>query len=326
MPQVAVLMTVYNGGEYLRSAVESILNQTFSEFEFIIVNDGSVDDSATYLDSINDARVKVIHQENKGTAAAANLGLSHIRAPFVARMDADDIALPKRLEKQLAFMRSHPNIGIVGAQIAHVGRNGVGSSLNLPTQHAAIFKSMLNGQHGIAHSVIMIRTSILKSIGGYWQHRLIDDWDMMLRMGEISQLANLDEVLLHYRVHGASLNGSSQLELHQNYAFAIHCAKRRQANMPELNYEQFQAMRDSRPFISRFIERTNIFAMTQYHKAIAEIYDSNRWVGYCRLLFAAACFPMRTVHRLGRMTPIQQIFPKRMASPGKPVQSSSYSN
>ena len=107
MSEVSVLMTVYNGMPYLRPAVESVLEQTHSDFKFIIVDDGSEDGTAGYLESIDDPRVTVVRQENQGTAKAANHGLSLIETPFVARMDADDIALPTRLEKQLALSLIH---------------------------------------------------------------------------------------------------------------------------------------------------------------------------------------------------------------------------
>ena len=209
MPRVSVLMTVYNGMPYLKPAVESVLSQTFSDFEFIIVNDGSTDGTVNYLRSLDDARIRINNQPNGGTADAANHGLRYCNGEYTARMDADDISLPERLAKQVAFLDQNPQVGLVGTQIAPMGEVKIGKSLNLPTRHGQIYPSMLSGHHGLAHSAIMLRTGLLRQIGGYWRYRLIDDWDMMLRMGEVSELANLDEVLHHYHVHRGSLNGQA---------------------------------------------------------------------------------------------------------------------
>ena len=301
MSEVSVLMTVYNGMPYLRPAVQSVLEQTHSDFKFVIVNDGSDDDTADYLNSIDDPRLTVVWQENQGTAKAANHGLSLIDTPFVARMDADDIALPTRLEKQLAFLKSHPEVGIVGAQIAPVGEKGVGQSLGLPVTHDAIFPMMMEGCHGMAHSVIMIRTKVLKELGGYWSFKMIDDWDMMLRVGEVSKLANLDEVLNHYRVHSGSLNGKSMWRMYRHIGYAIDRAKRRQAGQPFAEYEEFLAEMNNRPFWQRASEWMHVHAMTNYRLAVADIFGGRRAFGYTRLAYSALCSPKRTLHRLKRI-------------------------
>jgi len=205
MAEVSVLMTVYNGMPYLPAAVQSILDQTLQDFHFVIVNDGSTDETADYLDGLNDDRISVIHQENTGTAGAANHGLSHVKTPLLARMDADDVAISNRLEIQLKFLNENPEVGLVGGQVIPMGAHGEGGSLLLPLHHEEIDRSLMLGQHGLAHSSLMMRTPLLNSIGGYWKHRLVDDIDMMIRMGEITKLANVDDVLLKYRVHAGSV-------------------------------------------------------------------------------------------------------------------------
>jgi glycosyltransferase involved in cell wall biosynthesis len=300
-PKISVLMTVFNGMPYLVDAVESIFSQTFTDFQFVIVNDGSDDETNSYLSSITDPRVEILHQENKGTAAAANYGLSLCNGEFIARMDADDWALPQRLELQLEFMESHPDVGIVGSQVAPLGKCGVGSSLNLPCDHDKIFGSMMEGLHGMAHSSIMMRGSLIRQLGGYWPYRLIDDWDMMLRMGEVSALANIDKVLLHYRVHAGSLNGSSMRRMHLHISFAIDRAKRRQAGEPMLEFERFVEIREQRPVWQKLAESAHIHALAQYRLAVAELQSEQKLKGYPRLVWAAVCSPSRTVHRLGRI-------------------------
>ncbi len=300
-PQVTVLMTVYNGMPYLPIAVNSILNQSMRDFRFIIVDDGSTDTTAEYLESIKDDRLIVLSQENAGTAAAANAGLRLCDTEFVARMDADDVAMRERLERQRQFLVENPDVGIVGTQVAPLGDRSVGSSLNLPTRHEEIFDAMMSGRHGMAHSSVMMRTELLKSIGGYWKKPLIDDWDMMLRMGEISQMANLDQVLLHYRVHTGSLNGTSMLRMHRHIQYAIDCAKRRQSGQPEREFSEFESQLGQRAWAERFSERLHVYAMTQYRLAVAEIQGHRPLLGRCRLAWAAACSPARALQRLRRI-------------------------
>jgi glycosyltransferase involved in cell wall biosynthesis len=294
-------MTVYNGMPYLVDAVESILSQTYADFQFVIVDDGSDQVTQDYLATLTDCRITVVRQENGGTAAAANFGLTICTGEFIARMDADDWAHPERLQRQYDFMVANPEVGILGSQVAPMGDCGVGKSLNLPCEHGAIFDSMMQGLHGLAHSSIMIRGSLLRQLGGYWKYRLIDDWDMMLRVGEISSLVNLNEVLLHYRVHQGSLNGSSMRRMHLHISFAIDRAKRRQSNRPMVEFEEFLELRKQRPAWQKISESVHVHALAQYRVAVAEIQSKHQVKGYSRLVWAACCSPARTMHRIGRM-------------------------
>ena len=300
MPEVTVLMTVYNGMPYLPQAVESILDQSLEDFRLVIVDDGSTDDTASFLASLDDPRIHIITQLNRGTAAAANHGLKFVETPFVARMDADDIADQDRLAKQLAFLQDHPEVGLVGAQVAPVGDHGHGRSLNLPTTHTGIFEALMTGRHGLAHSVTMMRTAVLKKIGGYWNLPLIDDWDMMLRMGEASQLANIDEVLLLYRVHSGSINGQSMWRMHREIGYSVECAKRRQSGSPPITFQEFEQQMNRLPWIVRVSERIHVHGMANYRLAIADIHGQRKLSGYLRLAYAALCSPGRTLHRMGR--------------------------
>ncbi len=140
--RVTVLMPVYNGMPFLSKAVDSILNQTFEDIICLIIDDGSTDGSIEYLNSLDDVRVRIIHLKNKGIGASLNIGLSHCETEFLARMDADDIAPRKRLETQLAYLSTHEDVGLLGTQIAYLGRGGrSGFPSSLPLKHEAIYKS-----------------------------------------------------------------------------------------------------------------------------------------------------------------------------------------
>jgi glycosyltransferase involved in cell wall biosynthesis len=301
MAEVAVLMTVYNGMPYLPRSVESVLAQTLRDFRFVIVDDGSIDGTADYLAKITDPRVLVYHQANLGTGAAGNHGLKHCKVDFVARMDADDIALPGRLEAQRDFLIAHPEIGLMGTQVAPLGDRAAGGSLRLPVGHEAIYRAMRAGRHALAHSSIMFRMTLAQQIGGYWSLQLVDDWDFMLRMGEISRLANLDRVLHLYRVHEASLTGSGMRRMRLSIDFACELARRRAAGLPAITPEEFQVQRDSQGWCQRVRNAIDIYSRRQYRAAVAELYGAHRLRGAARLTWAAVCAPQLTLERLERM-------------------------
>jgi glycosyltransferase involved in cell wall biosynthesis len=311
MTDVTTLMTVYNGMPYLRQAVESLCAQTVDDWRCVIVDDGSTDGTGDFLRSIRDARIHIIHQENTGTAAAANRGLEFCNTRYLARMDADDVTLPTRLAEQAAFLDAHAEVGLVGAQMAPLGSAGIGMSLQLPTEHEAIMAALLAGRHGMAHSCIMLRTELLKRLGGYWPYRLNDAWDMMLRMGEVSRLANLDRVLHHYRVHDGSQTGSRMKKMRFSIALACELARRRRTGAPPISADEFQAEWNARPWWRRAGESVDLYARGQYRMAIAERYGGRRLRGSARLAWAALCAPQLTIERLARMAERHDSAPAR---------------
>jgi glycosyltransferase involved in cell wall biosynthesis len=300
MAEVAVLMTVYNGMPYLPRSVKSVLEQTLRDFLFVIVNDGSIDGTVDYLAGITDPRVLVLHQANLGTGAAANHGLKHCKADFVARIDADDVALPGRLEAQRSFLISHPEVGLVGTQVAPFGDRAAGGSLRLPLGHDAIYRALRAGRHALANCSIMFRMTLAQQIGDYWSLRVAEDWDFMLRMGEVSRLANLDRVLHLYRFHEGSLT-SEMPRTRFCIDFACELARRRAAGLPVVTPEDFQVQREARGWCQRLRDAIDIHSRRQYRSAMAELYGAHRWRGAVRLAWAAICAPQLTVERLERM-------------------------
>lgn len=316
MPRVSVLMTVFNGMPYLPASVDSVLGQTFDDFEFIIVDDGSTDSTPDYLASLTDPRVRVFRQANGGTAVAANRGLQHCTGEYIARMDSDDISLPHRLATQVEFLDRHPEVGLVGAQMAPLGEAGVGPSLNLPTTHDGIFAAMMEGRHGLAHACILMRADRLRQIGGYWKLPLQDAWDMMIRMGEVSKLANIDELLHHYRVHIGSLNGKGMRRMRFSIDYARELARLRQAGLPLLTHEEYAKQRASVSWLRRCAEAIDLHSRCQYRLAIAEIYGGRRVRGKLRMAWAALLAPRLTIARIGRIIDERVIKARRAGQMG----------
>jgi glycosyltransferase involved in cell wall biosynthesis len=208
-PAVTVLMTVYNAGRYLAGSVESILSQTFRDFEFLIIDDGSTDDSAAILRrfAAADARVRLVSRPNTGIVGALNEGLGLARAGLIARMDADDLAMPERLERQVAYLRAHQECVAVGSRVLAV--DPAGDPLcdwTCEESHEEIESLLLDEGRGagIIHPAVMFRRDAAAGVGNY-RDRAAEDKDLFLRLAEVGRLANLPEVLLHYRQHQDSL-------------------------------------------------------------------------------------------------------------------------
>ncbi len=210
-PAVSVCMPVYNGQAYLREAVVSILSQSFGDFEFIIVDDGSTDRTPAILRDFaaQDRRVRVISRPNTGIAGALNDAIAAARGEFVARMDADDVAQPRRFEKQIEFLRAHPEVVVLGSRVLLIDPYGTPLyESNHQLTHEEIEKTMLQGiGWAVVHPTAMMRTAAVRSAGGYRAEFVpSEDLDLFLRLAQAGRIANLPEVLLHYRQHRNSAN------------------------------------------------------------------------------------------------------------------------
>ena len=297
--KVSIVLPVYNGGEYLQAAVESIINQTLKQWHLIIINDGSTDGSTNYLNSLSDDRITVLHQENQGLSYSLNRGLDLCDTEFVARMDCDDFAYSERLEKQLAFMEANPEVGLLGTQIKRVGMQRTDSGSSLPTTHEDIIDVLMNGGHAICHPTIFCRKAVFDEIGGY-KAGLGEEWDIFLRIGEQWKLANLNDCLLNYRYHGTSINGSRMMELRRRIRFACECARRRTEGLAEIPYEDFLASEKQDSFFRRLQRSSEDYSRASYHAAMADILGDNRMRGYARLGVAAVSAPQLVFHRIHR--------------------------
>lgn len=197
-------MPVYNAERYLYEAVESILNQTFTDFEFVIVDDGSTDASLDVLRKYEsqDTRIVLITQSNMGIVSALNNGLSQCRGELIARMDADDISLPERFAKQLEFLRRNPNCVAVGS--SHLNIDADGDPLSIVYREADPEKlrqiMFENAGSGMAHCAVLMRRGPLVQVGGYREeYKWTEDCDLWLRLLERGMITNLPDVLMKVR-------------------------------------------------------------------------------------------------------------------------------
>ena len=202
-PKVTVLMSVYNGEKYLREAMESILNQTFTDFEFLIINDGSTDRTAEILQSYDDPRIKIINnEENMGLTKSLNKGLLIARGDYIARQDADDISMLERLGKEIDFLETHQDYAVVGTFAKILNKNSdVIHRGDMPIENAQI-REFLKRDNCIAHGSAMIRKKCLRDVGHYDESMArSQDYDLWLRLSKKYRLANIPEYLYMWRKH-----------------------------------------------------------------------------------------------------------------------------
>lgn len=204
-PIISVLMPVYNCALYIKEAVDSILNQTFDDFEFLIIDDGSSDDTIRIIKSYVDSRIKLIEKvENSGISNSLNLGLSIAKGKYIARMDGDDISLPERFEKQVAFLDSNHDIILCGSWLRVIDSDRV---IKVPENHEKIKLALLKG-NCIIHPSVMMRKQFLDEFSVVYNvsKEPAEDYDLWVRLILIGKLYNIQEVLLNYRIHSFSVS------------------------------------------------------------------------------------------------------------------------
>jgi glycosyltransferase involved in cell wall biosynthesis len=200
-PRVTVLLSVYNGDRFLREAIDSVLGQAWEDFELLVVNDGSTDGTATILKSYSDARLQIITNErNIGVPASLNRGLAHARGEYIARIDADDLALPERLVEQVQYLDRHPQVGLVACATEFVDEDGTAirvESFGLIPEQLYYTLTFVNCIHS---SSVTFRKELILDIGGYDESmRYAIDYDLWLRVSRRTKIVKLRKVLAKWR-------------------------------------------------------------------------------------------------------------------------------
>jgi glycosyltransferase involved in cell wall biosynthesis len=303
VPQVSVIMPVYNAAAYLSTAIDSILSQTFTDFELLILDDGSTDTSIAIARraAARDDRVVVIAGEHYGVVHWRNTGVRMATSELLAMMDADDISLRDRLAQQVRFLEANPDCGVVGTQAMRVDCDGLPiNEWHVPLAHMDIDCEHMAGRGGaIVNPSVMMRKTAVCRIGGYRQgFDSSEDYDLFLRLAEICQLANLPQVLVHYRVHAKSLTCAGADFQHRMARKALEEAWERRGKS------------DPCPAAPPFVEAASdeelmwswarsAFAARHFRTARRQAFrvlrrrpsDLRRWV-----LFGAACLGPASVH------------------------------
>ena len=201
-PELSVLLPVYNGASYLREAIESILGQTYTDFELIVIDDGSTDDSLSVVREFADGRIRVFSQTNMGLAASLNRAIGLAKGRYVARQDQDDLSLPERFEKQVRFLDEHPTAGMVGTWARILTGNAETDRVHKHPSDNATLKFALMFDNPFVHSSMMIRKSVFDSVGLYTtdpSRQPPEDYELWSRIARAYDVANIPEVLQIYR-------------------------------------------------------------------------------------------------------------------------------
>lgn len=203
-PLVTVITTVYNGETHLEEAIESIRKQTFPDWEFIIVDDGSTDGTASILARMvmEDKRLQIISRGRLGRSPALNVAWQAGSGRFIANLDADDIADPQRLEKQIAYLESHPRVGALGTRCGMIKHGElIPDVIDNPLSDTEIRQQLVR-RNPIVHSSVMMRRQVLEEVGGYNEaYQVSIDYELWERIGRRYELANLADILVIRRFH-----------------------------------------------------------------------------------------------------------------------------
>ncbi len=205
-PAISIVMPVYNARRYVGLAIQSMLEQVFTDFEMLVFDDGSTDGSLEIIRRYAryDPRIRVSCRRHRGLVQVLNEGIADARADLVARMDADDVALPHRLLDQVEFLRNRHDLVVLGGQVEMIDTHGLPLGLKrLPLEHDQLEHGMLRGRGDfICHPAAMMRRDAVCAVGGYRQeYEYVEDLDLWLRLAEKGRLANLPQVILQYRYH-----------------------------------------------------------------------------------------------------------------------------
>jgi len=257
--QISVVIPVFNGEAFLAEAIDSVLNQTYQDFELILVNDGSTDNSLKIMQNYAaiDKRIKIISQENQGRCEAFNRGLNASKSEWVARLDADDVFLPNKLEKQVDFIKRNPQTVLVGTQGYHIDKYGRKLSLmgiDGPFTQSE-YETYLRQNKPIffiASSVLMRRDKVL-AVGGMRKEMLqAEDLDLWNRVAEQGGTClKIPEPLVLYRIHEGSISTRDYLAQRMYYKWVRDCMIARRSGQQEPSLAEFLEIRKRRPWYKK---------------------------------------------------------------------------
>ncbi|MBS1650685.1 MAG: glycosyltransferase [Bacteroidetes bacterium] len=211
-PLVSVIMPVYNAELFLKRAIDSMLMQTYSTFEFIIIDDGSTDNSNTIIKNYSDKQIKLIeNKENKGLIYSLNIGINEAKGKYIARMDADDISYPKRIEKQVNFLETHPTIGVLGTFINDTIKYKIYKNKQLTSND---LKARLIFDNAFYHPTVMFRASALKENKILYDqnYKHAEDYNLWIKLMSVTDFAILQEPLLYYENHSHQVSSKHSIE------------------------------------------------------------------------------------------------------------------
>jgi glycosyltransferase involved in cell wall biosynthesis len=238
LPAITVVLPVHNGQRFIRWAIESLMSQTFGDFELLVVDDGSTDESAQIVRSFTDSRIRLIGTKNLGLAAALNRGIAEARGKLVAIANDDDLNYPIRLERQLAFLRERPGVGMVGAAIVEIDEDGtiLNEKHTFPLSHDELLRALMRARWVMSHPTMVFRRDLAIRAGLYDPaFGAAEDVDFIARFTRIAEVANMAEVLVQYRIRRGAISTVMRTNLRKKMRL-VGAMKRREQQTGVYDY------------------------------------------------------------------------------------------
>lgn len=243
-PTITVLMSCYNAERWLEVCIDSIISQTYDDFEFIIVNDGSTDSTTNILKkyAVADSRIILIEKANTGLADSLNTGIRNAKGVWIARIDADDVSMPHRFEKQLEVAQKNKNLGLIGSWFVEIDENGLEiKKQRYPHEHDKLVRNLEKSKRFFPHSSAIFKTELVKSCGGYNQRfKRAEDLDLWHKLSEVSKISCIPDVLVKIRKHYGQIsrdfNGTIQA-IDSHAATVCHFLRKYNINDPSKQHK-----------------------------------------------------------------------------------------
>lgn len=298
-----MVVPVYNGAAHLAETIDSLLTQTFTDFEILLVDDGSTDNSVAILERYTDPRIRIIRKESRsGLCDTVNRGIAEAKAPFVARNDQDDLSRPERLARELAAMQQQPDALALFCFYSKVAsRHEWSNSDKLRMVPGQVRPYSPESDGCLLSSTMLARTDALRAIGGFRQEYYpTDDWDIQLRLLERGKVLILQEPLVVYRFHSGASTYQTFFRMQQTSRWAFDSHRRRLRHEPELSFDDYLRTQDSGAW-ARF--RRSRFAFAKLHMRLAgqHYLDGSYLRGAGHLLLAFLLHPPDLFERIGRL-------------------------
>jgi glycosyltransferase involved in cell wall biosynthesis len=305
-PVVSVLMSMRNGRRYVGQTVASMIAQTFPGWEMIVVDNASDDGSADYVENLarNEPRIRVLrNRTDLGHSGGLNRGLAECRGTWIARIDADDVALPDRLQRQLAFVQGHPEVKVASCLAYYIDANGkrVGKTYHDLTTRETFERYMARNEPiGILHPGAFIEKATLAAVGGYREEfGPANDIDLWCRIGERGAMILVQpEYLMEYRVHGGSISARSFVLARLKCQWARDCMRARRSGQPEPTWDAFLAARNNAPWWLRLNRWRKTHAKRLYRQSGQNFSCQRRLRAFVEIALATLLEPNYTLPRL----------------------------
>jgi glycosyltransferase involved in cell wall biosynthesis len=301
-PNVTIVVPVFNGAAYLGETLDALLAQSFTDFELLVIDDGSTDASGDVIRSRTDSRIRLIHQENDGLCNALNRGIEEAQAPYIARNDQDDISFPHRLQRQMQVMKDHPDaIGLFTYNTKFGGRHRWSNldKLTMAAGRVREYEPLVDGS--LLGSTMFVRREALQSIGGFRQsYYPADDWDLECRLAQMGKVLVLQEPLVAYRFQTGANTYRVFAEMQEKARWTKDSYQRRLRGVSELTFHQFMTTQPKDGW-SRLARRRIDAAKLQMRTAGQHYLDGRYFATAVHLSAALVLDPIDVAVRVKRL-------------------------